>query len=415
MAGGNNSAMQAMMSGFADGAPSIIGGHGSNSGNPLAEQYKAILKQWIADNERSLIEADSSKLGEIVQGYEGMMQDPRLNWQQQNAYKQAMSLGGGHWQTKQGLTAGLAAVNQLLESVARAGDPTANMKESLYAQETPEFKKFLDWRDRSSSQKVADVLNDPSVPEAQKENLRQAAGIHKDIPHERQVAEETTSGREQAQAVSKMYTNMPATLALYDYANSTVADIHSGVQDALRFIQNHPDTATGWGGLLAGVPEADATALRGKLDKVKSNIALETLKQLKEMSPTGATGFGALSEGELRVVSDLLGRLDQTQTPEQITQVLKDIDASILKFNEHQYKSLQADKGFYERNANTNPVLWDSFKSRFDSAPPPVAPTSTDIVRPSVVDSFNNNRNGMQLNPLQQRIQEERARRQRGE
>ena len=60
MAGGNNSAMQAMMSGFADGAPSIIGGHGSNSGNPLPEQYKAILKQWIADNQQSLIEADSS-------------------------------------------------------------------------------------------------------------------------------------------------------------------------------------------------------------------------------------------------------------------------------------------------------------------------------------------------------------------
>lgn len=158
MAGGNNSAMQAMMSGFADGSPSIIGGHGSNAGNPLTEQYKAILKQWIADNERSLIEADSSRLAQIAQGYESMMQDPRLNWQQKNMYMQAMPIMAGSWQTKQGLEGALTAANKLVQFTGEAGVPTNDIKTAQMMREDPSLLNEFNMTHPSNSAQIANDL-----------------------------------------------------------------------------------------------------------------------------------------------------------------------------------------------------------------------------------------------------------------
>lgn len=425
MAGGNHEAASLMAQAFGDSSPRMIGGGSSGGSDVMEEQYKTMLKQWLADNERSYVEADSARLKEYAGSLESQLANPKLNQSQKDTYLQAMGIMGGNWQTEQGLSAAAHAAGQLLNFTGQAGTPTNEMKNYQAIQDDPQMKEFLDWKNRTAAQKIADVLNDPSVPEDQKEVLRQSSKIHKDIPHERSVAEQQTFGREEAQAVTKMYNDMPRTFAAYDAANQMVGEIHQGVQEALTFLNQNPGAA-GYNSLLSSIPETQANALRARLDKVKSNIALETLKELKDHSPTGASGFGALSEGELRVITDRLGKLDQSMTADELQKVLMDIDQSILRVNQNQQKWLQSSRGFYEGNANTNPILWDAFKNRFDQIPQAVQPAPGDLTpqgvvtqpAPSVGDNFQNNLRSVQGQPssgsgLQDRINAIRQNRQR--
>lgn len=417
MAGGNPAAASFMMQAFSDSAPRMIGSSGSGGKGPMEDQYEAMLKQWLEDNKRSYIEADSARMKEYASSLESQLANPKLNQSQKDTYMQAMGIMSGNWQTQVGLQAAAHAASQLLGYTGQAGVPTNEMKNYQAIQDNPGMKEFMDWKNRTAAQKIADVLNDPSIPEDQKEVLRQSSKIHKDIPHERQVTEQQTYGREEAEAVTKMYNDMPRTFAAYDSANGMVADIHQGVQEAIQFLDQNP-SAAGYQSLLSSIPETNANALRARLDKVKSNIALETLKELKDHSPTGASGFGALSEGELRVITDRLGKLDQAQSADELRKVLIDIDQSILRVNQNQAKWLQSSRNFYEQNANTNPILWDAFRNRFDQMVPPVQQAPTDIPAPAVGDSFQNNLRSVQGQPtsgsgLQNRIEALRQQRQR--
>ena len=67
--------------------------------------------------------------------------------------------------------------------------------------------------------------------------------------------------------------------------------------------------------------------LRERLVAVKSQLAVDTLGNLKKSSPTGASGFGQLSDKERKVIESLQGSLDQSQSKGQITGTLKAIDA----------------------------------------------------------------------------------------
>lgn len=57
--------------------------------------------------------------------------------------------------------------------------------------------------------------------------------------------------------------------------------------------------------------------LQAKYDVLKSNLSLEKLMQLKSMSPTGASGFGALTAPELKILTDNVALLD-VELPKEI-------------------------------------------------------------------------------------------------
>ena len=62
-------------------------------------------------------------------------------------------------------------------------------------------------------------------------------------------------------------------------------------------------------------------------DQVVANIGIDALLEMKQSSPTGASGLGQLSDTEMRILTALVGSLDQAGSPERAQEILKKIDA----------------------------------------------------------------------------------------
>ena len=69
-------------------------------------------------------------------------------------------------------------------------------------------------------------------------------------------------------------------------------------------------TTTGWGALLAILPESDALTLSDNTQTIKDNIALAKLKELKQQSKTGASGLGALNMKEFDAIQGIIARMN---------------------------------------------------------------------------------------------------------
>jgi hypothetical protein len=64
---------------------------------------------------------------------------------------------------------------------------------------------------------------------------------------------------------------------------------------------------------------------------LQSNVALNTMAELKELSPTGSTGFGALSEKELKVLTDKYANLNPFTSRELFQKNLKQLEGEFDK------------------------------------------------------------------------------------
>jgi hypothetical protein len=101
---------------------------------------------------------------------------------------------------------------------------------------------------------------------------------------------------------------------------------------AARVMMNALDTAedqTGMfstgvlGGIGAKIPGSPGYNLDRTTDTIKGNLSFGKLMQMKASSPTGASGLGALSEGENRMLQSLAGSLDVGQSTPQFRENLK--------------------------------------------------------------------------------------------
>lgn len=81
------------------------------------------------------------------------------------------------------------------------------------------------------------------------------------------------------------------------------------------------------GSVLSMLPGTDARNLQAELDTIGSGSMLQTMQALKAASPTGATGMGALSDSEGKLLRESLGSLDTWQSPEQLRRNLLNIKA----------------------------------------------------------------------------------------
>jgi hypothetical protein len=80
-----------------------------------------------------------------------------------------------------------------------------------------------------------------------------------------------------------------------------------------------------WGQVMKRLPGTDRNALETYVDSLKGQLGYQALLAAKAASPTGASGFGALSEGELKLLSNLAGNLDTSSKdfPKQLSNVEK--------------------------------------------------------------------------------------------
>lgn len=94
----------------------------------------------------------------------------------------------------------------------------------------------------------------------------------------------------------------------------------------------------GIGGLIA--PQ-NAIDLEGSLNTIASRLTLDKLAQLKQSSPTGASGLGSLTEKEGALLRDSVAALGQTQSPEKLLESL----AAVEKHYRN-YKALSAGEDY---------------------------------------------------------------------
>ena len=80
---------------------------------------------------------------------------------------------------------------------------------------------------------------------------------------------------------------------------------------------------TKWGAIWRAVPGSDRQALETYIDTLKSQLGYGSLMAAKASSPTGASGFGALSESELKVISQQAADLNPNSAdfPLQLSKV----------------------------------------------------------------------------------------------
>ena len=85
-------------------------------------------------------------------------------------------------------------------------------------------------------------------------------------------------------------------------------NVLAAIRQARKIAQS--DGGVGWESLLSGVPTTDARRLRGELNTIAGNLSFDSLKSLREESPTGA-GVGSVTERELELLGSLVASLDQ--------------------------------------------------------------------------------------------------------
>jgi len=120
-------------------------------------------------------------------------------------------------------------------------------------------------------------------------------------------------------------------------------------------------TTTGVAGYLSGIPYLPAKKLAGELKKLKASNVLEAMKELKRLSPTGATGLGAISEKELDILENHIANLDQTAREDvlkgNLTETLVQFQNILSRIDT---KGLEAFQEAVRNNSDLSPYLSSS-------------------------------------------------------
>jgi len=98
-----------------------------------------------------------------------------------------------------------------------------------------------------------------------------------------------------------------------DTAGRTMVSAISNMNDAMTRMGGRSGEFFGsgfFGKASSFIPGTSAYDQVADVEFLQSNVALNAMSELKELSPTGSTGFGALSEKELRVLTDKYANLN---------------------------------------------------------------------------------------------------------
>lgn len=104
------------------------------------------------------------------------------------------------------------------------------------------------------------------------------------------------------------------------------------LDEAIELVGNR---SAGYGAaIFESWPESDARLLRAKIENIQSRLSVDTMMMMKAASATGSTGFGALSEKELKVIQDRIATLDRLSSPPELKKQLQTIKQQMLKWRE---------------------------------------------------------------------------------
>jgi hypothetical protein len=243
------------------------------------------------------------------------------------------------------------------------------------------------------AERLASTQNRPM----QAQDLRDAAKIQ--TPESVGALEQAkVTSKEESEYLTKTFGDFPKTSAAYQSIYDNSNRVSSVVDSVLEKITKNPN-AVGVGGLLDLIPETDAKTVRAQLDTLGSNIALDKLTELKSLSPTGASGFGALSEGELHVIQNFIAKLDNKLPPEELAKGLVEVKVILDKAKNAAVQSWKDDSDWMDTYKTQSPMLYarafphikrgrELTNGAFGPAPAPGDPEPA----PTTGDSFTKNR-----------------------
>lgn len=108
-------------------------------------------------------------------------------------------------------------------------------------------------------------------------------------------------------------------------SNLTFEQDVKNIDKAIGLLDKYGQLAAGWGALTSGLPGVPARQLKSVLSSVNAAKLIGTVESLKGAGPTGATGFGSLTEKEGQYLMDRIRSLDQLNEPQEIKDALSEI------------------------------------------------------------------------------------------
>lgn len=99
-------------------------------------------------------------------------------------------------------------------------------------------------------------------------------------------------------------------------------------------VDKDPNIVGFWGYWGSHIPGTSSSQFKSMIDVVKANIAIDTLKKIKRLSPNGASGFGNLSNVEFKALQNSIAALEQDLSAEQMKESLQTIIDTYKKAND---------------------------------------------------------------------------------
>jgi len=167
-----------------------------------------------------------------------------------------------------------------------------------------------------SSEYPADAppgLTPVALAKWQAERAKQSA----EIDAAQKKAYETKLGGKQGEQAAEEPTQFAKVQSLYDTTKQFSADLGK--------LEKHPGLSgiTGIQGYFPNIRGRDAANAEALLNTVQSKIVGSTIALMKAQSATGATGYGALSQEELKILKDSIESISTSQSKDAIIDNLK--------------------------------------------------------------------------------------------
>ena len=135
-------------------------------------------------------------------------------------------------------------------------------------------------------------------------------------------------------------------------AGSFISDLDTTIDDLDQLLAYTSDNNVGWEGYLSVLPETGANKWMNMRDTITSRFALDKMMELKNASPTGSTGFGALNEKEMLVMQQYMGSLEQAQSAPELKRIITKITKLLKDKRKLASRGLQEADKWYDLNAS---------------------------------------------------------------
>jgi len=213
----------------------------------------------------------------------------------------------------------------------------------------PDYARKLQYE-----KKLQDIRSAAKPTEYQKAMMEQMGVRMEDVPEKRAIEkaklgikraelgikkkkvgfEEKELGFKEEKAVRAKKKDLQAHKAMKMKKASQITEINEFIRLADSLAANKSlSGVTGVGKvgkIIPGTPWADVNA---DLERLLSMGAIASMVKMKAESPTGSTGFGALSQKELKVIQDSFASLENTnQSPSKMRQELRRISNSMKNY-----------------------------------------------------------------------------------